>query len=132
LREAATDPQERASAKHINSVMDKLEIIVFDGAAIGRAWIGGSCRVKAKTNPGAMCNLRVTYPSGRRSTAKGLGNKRADGNGWVEWVWTVGTHTSRRGAGTGAPLGRPLQAILTTPGGQRTLERHLEGTTHTN
>jgi hypothetical protein len=130
--ESATDPQERAAAKHIGSVLTKLNILVFDGAAIGRAWIGGGCRVLAKTNPGANCTLQVVYPSGRISTAKGLGNKRADANGWVEWRWTVGTHTKRVGAGTGAPQGKPLRAILTVDGQQRTLERHLEGTTRTN
>lgn len=130
--EAASDPNERAAAKHIGSVLGKLNCIVFDGAAIGRAWIGGGCRVKARTNALGNCNLKVVYPSGRNSTAKGLGNKRANADGWVEWTWTIGTHTKRVGAGTGAPLGRPLRAIVTLPGGQqRTLERHLEGTTHT-
>jgi hypothetical protein len=130
--ENASDPQERAAAKHMGSVLNKLNIIVFDGAAIGRAWIGGGCRVLAQTSPGASCTLQVTYPSGRNSTAKGLGKKRADGNGWVEWRWTVGTHTKRAGAGTGAPLGKPLRATLTVGAQQRILERHLEGTTRTD
>jgi hypothetical protein len=129
--EAATDLQERALAKHIGSVIGKLNVIVFDGAAIGLAWIGGSCHVKAQTSARANCHLKVIYPSGRTSTAKGLGNKTARADGWVEWIWKIGTHTKRAGAGTGAPLGRPLRAILTLPGQQRTLERHLEGTTST-
>lgn len=126
------DPDERASAKHIGSVASKLNLTVFDGAAIGRAWIGAHCRVRARTAPGAACELQVVYPSGRRSTAKGLGARTADGSGWVEWSWTIGTHTKRVGAGTGAPLGKPLRATLTLGGQQRVLERHLEGTTQTS
>jgi hypothetical protein len=47
------------------------------------------------TRPGAPCNLRINYPSGRISTAKGLGAKTADANGWVRWDWKVGTDTHR-------------------------------------
>ncbi|MGW0436405.1 hypothetical protein ACWDV4_28135 [Micromonospora sp. NPDC003197] len=127
-----SDSFERAAVKHMGGVIRTLNILVFDGAAIGQAFIGSHCRVLARTQSGATCDLKVTYPSGRRSRASGLGTKRADGNGWVEWSWRIGTHTRRVGAGTGAPLGRPLLAELTLGGGQtRFLERHLEGTSHT-
>ncbi|MBA3341828.1 MAG: hypothetical protein H0T48_08320 [Gemmatimonadaceae bacterium] len=130
--ESPTDPNERAKAKRIQAVLDKLDVMVFTGAAIGSAWIGGSCRVTARTRPLARCFLAVIYPSGRRSSAKGLGAKVADGNGWVEWTWRIGTHTKRAGAGTGAPLGRPLTAVLTLDGVGSQLQQVLEGTTRTD
>lgn len=128
----ASDPNERASSKHIGPVLNKLEVIVFDGAAVGRAWIGGSCKVLARTTPLANCSLRVVYPSGRSSSAKGLGKKRAGSAGWVEWNWMIGTHTKRAGAGTGAPLGKPMKVVVTLAGRERVLERHLEGVTRTD
>jgi hypothetical protein len=123
--EGPNDP-ERASAKHIGDVLDKLKVIVFSGVAIGQAWIGGGCGVLARTRPNAPCFLRVQYPSGRWSTAKGLGAKTADGNGWVEWRWRVGTHTSRQ------PGREALTAFLTLDGNESQLTRRLEGTTSTN
>lgn len=129
--EGPGDPGERASAKHLLSVLDKLNVMVFTGSAIGRAFIGSHCRVLARTRGGAPCVLRVTYPSGRRSSAKGLGAKTADANGWVEWSWRIGTHTRRKGAGTGAPFGIPLTADLTLDGVDARLTRVLEGTTLT-
>ncbi|MFC7492646.1 MULTISPECIES: hypothetical protein [unclassified Nocardioides] len=128
-----TTGPERASAKHLDQVMNKLNVLVFDGAAIGRAVIGSACRVRARTAPGATCSLSVVYPSGRRSSAKGLGTKTADTSGWVEWTWFIGTHTKRVGAGTGSPLGFPIRATVSFPGGgTRLLERPLEGTTSTS
>jgi len=129
--EGPTDPSERASVKHIHPVLNKLDVLVFTGVAIGEAWIGGGGHVLARTRPGAPCFLSVYYPSGRRSTAKGLGAKTAGPDGWVEWRWRIGTHTSRRGAGTGRPLGIPLVAIAVVDGVEHRLERPLEGTTHT-
>lgn len=124
---------ERASAKRIEQVLNRLNITVFDGAVIGQAVIGSHCRVRARTAPGASCDLSVFYPSGRRSSAAGLGTKPADGNGWIEWSWRIGTHTKRVGAGTGIPLGRQMVAALTLAGGQtRRLERFLEGTSSTS
>ena len=75
--EGPTDPVERAMAKPIDAVLDKLEAFVFTGVAIGDAFIGGAGHVLAKTRPGVACSLAVTYPSGRRSTAKGLGSQMA-------------------------------------------------------
>jgi hypothetical protein len=128
----AEGDSERGNAKRIELVLKKLNVTVFDGAVIGQAVIGGHCKVRARTAPGAKCDLTVVYPSGRRSSASGLGTKRADGNGWVEWSWRIGTHTKRAGAGVGFPLGRPLVASLSLAGGTtRRLERFLDGTSST-
>lgn len=129
---AATDPNERAKAMLIHPVLNALGVLVFTDAAIGAAFIGSHCRVIGKTRSGAQCNLQVVYPSGRRSSAKGLGKKVADSTGWVEWSWMIGTHTKRVGAGTGSPLGRPLNAIVTLDGVEHQLEQYLEGTTRTD
>ena len=129
--ESSTDPNERAKAKHIHPVLNALNVLVIEKAAIGAAVIGAHCRVIAKTRAGAPCKLQVTYPSGRRSSAKGLGKKVANNQGWVEWQWMIGTHTKRVGAGTGAPLGRPLTATVTLDGTDHRLEQFLEGTTDT-
>jgi hypothetical protein len=130
--EAATDPNERAKAMQIHAVLNALNVLVLADAAIGAAFIGSHCRVLAKTRSLAPCKLQVVYPSGRRSSARGLGPKVADGNGWVEWSWMIGTHTKRVGAGTGAPLGRPLAATVTLDGVDHQLFQFLEGTTHTD
>ena len=116
---------ERASAKHILPVLDKLKVTVFTGSAISTAFIGSHCRVLARTRAGAPCFLSVTYPSGRRSSAKGLGAKTADGNGWVEWSWAIGTHTKR------LPGKTQLSAQLTLDGVGSVLSRELEGKTLT-
>ncbi len=129
--EGPTDPNERAKAKHIDAVLNQLDALVFSGAAIGAAVIGSTCRVLGKTRAGAPCTLQIVYPSGRRSSAKGLGVKMADAEGWVDWRWRIGTHTKRVGAGTGAPLGRPLSAQLTLDGVARQLTQFLEGSTRT-
>jgi hypothetical protein len=82
-----TDPapdKERAWAKSMPEVAANLRVIVFDGIAISTCSVGGAANVKARTRPGAPCSLRIAYPSGRRSRAKGLGNATADANGWVQ------------------------------------------------
>lgn len=129
--EGPTDPNERAKVKHIHPVLNALNVLVFTNAAIGAAFIGAHCKVLARTRANAPCSLKVQYPSGRHSSAKGLGKKTAGGDGWVEWSWMIGTHTRRHGAGTGAPLGRPLRATVTLDGVEVLLEQFLEGTTHT-
>jgi hypothetical protein len=40
------------------------------------------------------CRLAVTLPSGRNSTAAGLGAATADGAGGVSWAWRIGTSTT--------------------------------------
>ncbi len=92
-----TDPApsaERAWAKHMISVANALKIVVLDEVMAVPCWIGGSGHVIARTRPGAPCDLRVRYPKGRWSTAKGLGAATANVGGWVEWRWTIGTSTS--------------------------------------
>jgi len=125
-----TDPNpasERAWAKWMATVADKLSILVLDKAAMGTASTGQACTVLGRTLPNAPCQLDIVYPSGRRSTAKGLGDKTADGNGWVRWTWTVGSSTKRHGAGTGLPHGIPVKGIVTLDGDQVMVESPLVG-----
>ena len=91
--------KERAWAKSMVEVTEKLGIIVFDGAAISTVSVGGFATVKARTRPGAPCSLSIVYPSGRGSRAKGLGKATADANGWVQWSWRRGHQheTTQRG-----------------------------------
>lgn len=114
-----TDPSpsaERAWAKWLVTVVDKLGVLMIDQAAMGTAHTGWSCTVLGRTRPNAPCFLAVTYPSGRTSTAKGLGAKTADANGWVRWTWTIGSSTKRHGAGTGRPFGIPVTGTVTLDG----------------
>ena len=79
---------------------------------------------------------RAPPPAGRLSQRApqlggGLGNKRADGNDWVEWRWRIDKHTRRHGTGTAAPFGRQLTAVLTLDGVHHQLTGVLEGTTLT-
>ena len=46
---------------------------------------------------GDSCTLTVTLPSGRVSTASGLGRASTDGSGTIRWTWKIGSST---GAGT--------------------------------
>lgn len=50
-------------------------------------------KVRAKIAPGASAQLSVFYKSGQ-STAKYLGWKTADENGYIEWEWNVGFNTT--------------------------------------
>jgi len=125
-----TDPApsaERAWAKHLTTVADKLSIVLIDRAAMGTATAGASCTVLARTRPNAPCNLAVSYPSGRHSTAKGLGPKTSDADGWVRWTWMIGSSTKRHGAGTGRPLGIPVVGTVTLDGGNVVVESSLHG-----
>lgn len=49
------------------------------------------------SKPGDSCDLVVTLPSGRQSTATGLGSTTADAAGDATWTWLIGSNT---GAGT--------------------------------
>ncbi len=55
---------------------------------------GSKASVTAKTAPNMGCNLDYYIPDGYRSSAEGLGQKTADGNGNVTWSWTIGTATN--------------------------------------
>ena len=118
---------ERAWAKSMFNVSEKLGITIFAVAAMGKAHVGTHCTVVARTRPGAPCFLRVGYPSGRRSTAKGLGPATADADGWARWTWLIGTSTKRQGAGTGAPQGIPVKGFLTLDGAQHEVSSPLFG-----
>ncbi|AIQ27984.1 hypothetical protein P40081_07175 [Paenibacillus sp. FSL P4-0081] len=49
--------------------------------------------IKVKVPPGASANLAIFYKSGQ-STAKYLGWKQADENGYIEWEWKIGVNTT--------------------------------------
>ncbi|MFD1775758.1 pilus assembly protein [Paenibacillus rhizophilus] len=49
--------------------------------------------IRIKTTPNASANLTVFYKSGK-STAKYLGWKKADENGYIEWEWRIGGKTT--------------------------------------
>lgn len=49
--------------------------------------------IKVKVPPGASASLSIFYKSGR-STAKYLGWKQADENGYIEWEWKIGVNTT--------------------------------------
>ncbi len=49
--------------------------------------------MKIRTKPGNLCTLVYILPSGRRSTAKGLGNTYADQEGYCYWTWVIGSRT---------------------------------------
>lgn len=125
-----TDPapaKERAWANSMDIVANKLGVIVFDGLAISRCSVGSHATVLGRTRAGAPCRLRVVYPSGRGSRAKGLGVATADANGWVRWSWRIGTSTRRQNAGTGNPLGTPVRAFVTLDGTDRVVSHSLDG-----
>lgn len=50
-------------------------------------------KVKVKTEPGTAAQLSVYYKTGK-STAKYLGWKTADEDGFIEWEWNVGFNTT--------------------------------------
>ena len=59
---------------------------------------GGTETLNAHSSkPKDSCNLVVILPSGRTSTARGLGTTPADARGDATWTWKIG---SRTGAGT--------------------------------
>ncbi|AHV96104.1 TadE/TadG family type IV pilus assembly protein [Paenibacillus sabinae] len=49
--------------------------------------------IRIKIEPNATANLTVFYKSGK-STAKYLGWKKADENGYIEWEWRIGGKTT--------------------------------------
>ncbi len=115
-------PEVRVWAQSMTAVCEKLKIFVLDTTAISPAFIGGHCRVLARTRPLAPCNLRVIYPSGRVSNARGLGPAQADAQGLVRWIWAVGTSTRRK-------PGIPVKAFVTLDGVEHLVTTVLEGHT---
>ena len=58
---------------------------------------GGTEQATASSTAGDSCDLEVTLPSGRQSTASGLGPHTMAGDGTSSWTWEIGSTT---GAGT--------------------------------
>ncbi|SET95314.1 TadE/TadG family type IV pilus assembly protein [Paenibacillus sp. NFR01] len=50
-------------------------------------------KIRAKVKPGISANLAIFYKSGQ-STAKYLGWKQADDQGYIEWEWKIGVNTT--------------------------------------
>jgi hypothetical protein len=84
----------------IDAVTRALDCFVFDRDqgvwTPPKAWIGSGHLAFTIVAPHEHATLSVRYPSGRISTAQGLGRKRADANGIITWQWIVGTSTQRR------------------------------------
>ena len=59
---------------------------------------GQNASLVVQVGAGATCFLSYVTPAGTDSTAKGLGNAAADGNGHCAWTWKIGSSTR---AGTG-------------------------------
>lgn len=58
---------------------------------------GSTEQATGTSKPGDSCDLEVTLPSDRQSTANGLGTQRTDSTGSASWTWTIGSTT---GSGT--------------------------------
>ncbi|WP_422734461.1 hypothetical protein ACN26Y_06305 [Micromonospora sp. WMMD558] len=115
-------PEVRAWGKSISKICDSLNIFVLNTAAVGTAWIGGHGRVLACTRPNAPCNLKIVYPSGRTSRARGLGAATANAQGLVSWRWRIGSSTRRM-------PGVKMNAHVTLDGAEHLLFAELEGAT---
>ena len=50
-------------------------------------------KIRARINPNASANLTIFYKSGK-SSAKYLGWKQADSEGYIEWEWKIGVNTT--------------------------------------
>jgi hypothetical protein len=59
---------------------------------------GQNATLVVQVSAGAACFLMYITPAGTDSTAKGLGNTAADGNGHCTWTWKIGSST-RSGTG---------------------------------
>jgi hypothetical protein len=72
-----------------DKVEDFIEILEKPNPAVANK----QGRVRAKIPPNASANLSVFYKTGG-STAKYLGWKQADENGYIEWEWKIGVNTT--------------------------------------
>ncbi|MBW4083436.1 pilus assembly protein [Paenibacillus sp. S150] len=66
-------------------------IVILEKPSPGVANYQG--RVRIKVPPNASASLSIFYKSGQ-STAKYLGWKQADENGYIEWEWKIGVNTT--------------------------------------
>jgi len=63
------------------------------------ASIGGVAEDKVRTQPNSQCKLVFVLPSGRESTADGVGEQIADKDGYCSWWWEIkGNVKSGKGA----------------------------------
>jgi hypothetical protein len=60
---------------------------------------GDYASARIRTQPGAQCNLIYILPSGRTSTASGVGKTIADQSGYCGWTWFIQQNT-KPGKGT--------------------------------
>lgn len=74
-----------------DSIDDENTIMVLEKPNPGVANKQG--KIRAKIPPNASANLTIFYKSGK-SSAKYLGWKQADENGYIEWEWKIGVNTT--------------------------------------
>jgi hypothetical protein len=55
--------------------------------------VGDLARAEIRTQPGIECTLIYFTPSGRTSTASGIGSITADEGGYCQWSWKIGSST---------------------------------------
>ena len=84
-------PTSTQTKSNVRAISTGIEIIDYT-SVIGR---GEYASIKIKGEPQTDYECEVEYQSGM-STAKGLGEKRSDSNGYVTWSWKVGTRTSTK------------------------------------
>src|SRR5512138_542086 len=53
------------------------------------AYIGGKAKAQIRTQPGTQCSLVFYLPSGKISSAPGVGNITADQDGYCTWTWSI-------------------------------------------
>ncbi|WP_410513878.1 TadE/TadG family type IV pilus assembly protein [Paenibacillus sp. BR2-3] len=85
------DTGEDVSGGEADSTSEKATIVVLEKPNPGVANKQG--RIRAKIPPNASANLTIFYKSGK-SSAKYLGWKQADENGYIEWEWKIGVNTT--------------------------------------
>ena len=61
--------------------------------------LGATASVTARADPGAVCSITYTHPSGKTSTASGLDPKAAGSDGTVTWNWLISNGTKPVGNG---------------------------------
>ena len=88
--------------------------IVSYSATVAR---GSEVKLEAVAPPGSACAITYTNPSGKPSTAQGLGPKTCDEQGRASWTWMVspGSSTGKAEAMvTCTPLGGVLTSATVT------------------
>ncbi len=70
----------------------------------------GESHITIKTKAKEECEVQFKLPSGSVSSAKGLGNKKADTNGLITWTWNINASTQK---------GTSITTIVCKNGGTR-------------